>query len=558
MVRVLHEPQFVWNFNPDKKQPVPYQHGHNPGKENLITKFKIMNTKTILVSMITFIFLSTNVNAQKPKEITSVKLDIKQDNPINYKKAQKSVTHSTVTVEGNKINYEAVAGTLILKDKLDTPTLSMSYVAYFKEGDDATKRPITFIYNGGPGSATIWLHMGAWGPQRVYLNDTSRTKAPYKTVNNDYSLLDASDLVFIDAPGTGFGELITKEKGGSGEAKDFFGIDQDAQAFANFITQFITVFNRWNSPKYLFGESYGTFRSAIVSNLLQSQDNVALNGVILLSQLLTYNNMSDAAKEHPGDDQPYILVLPTYAATAWYHHKLPNQPEKLEPLLKEVENFALTEYSQALNQGAMLSSTAFNNIAEKLHNYTGLSVEYIKKANLRVTGPQFAQALLGKEDKITGRLDSRFSGAAMNPLSETAEYDPMDSYIDGAFTATFNNYVRTNLGFGKDLKYKVHGDIPMWDFKRQVGFGAFPNVMNDLAQAMVYNPDLKVMLNMGYFDLGTPYFEGIYEMHHLPMPAALQNNIEYKLYNSGHMVYLHPESLKLLHDNVAKFIGDTH
>lgn len=517
-----------------------------------------MKTKTFFYCLVTFVLFSFSVHAQIKKETTSVKVDIKQNDPINYKKPQKSVTHGTVTVEGSKINYEAVAGTLILKDKLDTPTLSMSYIAYFKDVDDASKRPLTFIYNGGPGSATIWLHMGAWGPQRVYLNDTSRTKAPYKIVNNDYSLLDASDLVFIDAPGTGFGEVITKEKGGSGEPKDFFGIDQDANAFANFITQFISDYNRWNSPKYLFGESYGTFRSAIVSNILQSQENVALNGVILLSQLFNYGNMSDVAKENPGDDQAYMLVLPTYTATAWYHHKLPNQPEKLEPLLKEVENFTLNEYAQALNQGSMLDATAFNNIAEKLHNYTGLPVEYIKKANLRVTGPQFAQTLLGKENKITGRLDSRFSGAAMNPLSEHAEYDPMDSYIDGAFTATFNNYVRSDLGFGKGMKYKVFGDINSWDFKRQKGFGIFPNVMNDLAQAMVYNPDLKVMLNMGYFDLGTPYFEGVYEMHHLPMPAALQKNIEYQFYKSGHMVYLHPESLKLLHDNVAKFIGDTH
>ncbi len=517
-----------------------------------------MKTKTILLNLSALIFLSCTLHAQTQKETTTIKVDIKQDSIINYKKSQKSVTHGSVTVEGNKINYEAVAGTLILKNSLDTPTLSMSYIAYFKEEGDAAQRPLTFIYNGGPGSATIWLHMGAWGPQRVYLDDTSRTKAPYKTVNNDYSLLDASDLVFIDAPGTGFGEVITKEKGGAGKPEDFFGIDQDAHAFANFITQFLSDFNRWNSPKYLFGESYGTFRSAVVSNILQSQENVGLNGVILLSQLLTYGNMTDAAKENPGDDQSYQLALPSYAATAWYHHKLPNQPENLESLLKEVEHFAMNEYAQALNQGSMLDSTAFNNIAEKLHNYTGLPVAYIKKANLRITGPQFEQSLLSDESKITGRLDARFSGAAIDPLGEYADYDPMDSYIDAAFAATFNNYVRTDLGFGKGMKYKVFGDIHSWDFKRQQGFGIFPNVMNDLAQAMIYNPDLKVMLNMGYFDLGTPYFEGMYEMHHLPVPNELQKNIEFHTYYSGHMVYLHPESLKQLHDNVAKFINDTH
>src|SRR5665213_3010430 len=510
-----------------------------------------MKSKTILLLFVLIFSVSLSTNAQGKKME-------KPTGDTTLLKGQKSVTHGTVTVEGNAINYQAVAGTIILKNENDSPTIAMSYVAYFKEGEkDAVQRPITFIYNGGPGSSTIWLHMGAFGPQRVYLNDSTRTKAPFKTVNNNYSLLDASDLVFIDAPGTGFGKIITKQMGGAGDRKDFYGINQDGHAFASFITQFISEYNRWNSPKYLFGESYGTFRSAVVANLLQTEDRVSLNGVILLSQLLTYENMSDAAKSHPGNDLPYQLALPSFAATAWYHHKVPNQPEKLEPFLKEVQDFAMNEYALALNKGALLDSVSFNRIAEKLHNYTGLTVTYIRKANLRVSGPQFEQALLGKEDQVTGRLDSRFSGAAIDPLSEYPEYDPMDSYIDGAFTATFNNYVRTELKFGNNMKYKVYGDVHPWDFKRQ-GYASFPNVMNDLAFAMVYNPDLKVMLNMGYFDLGTPYFEGMYEMQHLPMPVFLQKNIEYDLYYSGHMVYLHPESLKKLHDNVAKFINESH
>jgi carboxypeptidase C (cathepsin A) len=253
---------------------------------------------------------------------------------------------------------------------------------------------------------------------------------------------------------------------------------------------------------------------------------------------------------------PYELALPSFAAVAWYHHKIPNAPEKLEPFLKEVEHFAMNDYALALNKGSLLDSSAFNSIAEKLHNYIGLPVDYIKKANLRVNGPQFEQELLGKTNEITGRLDARFSGSAMDHLSEYAEYDPMDSYIDAAFTATFNNYVRTELKFGKGMKYKNFGDVHPWDMKRK-GYVGFPNVMNDLAHAMIYNPDLKVMLNMGYFDLGTPYFEGMYEMQHLPMPKNLQKNIEYDFYNSGHMVYLHPESLKQLHDNVVKFINST-
>src|SRR5206468_8658025 len=220
--------------------------------------------------------------------------------------------------------------------------------------------------------------------------------------------------------------------------------------------KFLSDYNRWNSPKYLFGESYGTFRSAVVANILETENGVSLNGIILLSQLLTYGNMTEMTTENPGEGLPFELVLPSYAATAWYHHKLPNQPPALEPFLNEVENFALNEYAVALNKGAALDAASFNQIADKLHQYTGLPVEYIRKANLRIIGPQFEQTLLGDSSKITGRLDARFSGAAIDPLSEYAQYDPMDSYIDAAFAATFNNYVRTELGFGKGMKYKVY------------------------------------------------------------------------------------------------------
>lgn len=431
----------------------------------------------------------------------------------------------------------------------------MSYVAYFKTNEDKNTRPITFLYNGGPGSATIWLHMGCFGPQKVFLDENGRTKAPFKTVNNDYSLLDASDLVFIDAPGTGFGEVVTKARGGAGEGKDFFGIDQDAEAFTNFIEKFITENNRWNSPKYVFGESYGTFRSAVVSRMLQER-GIALNGVILLSQLLSYSNMSELASANVGSDLPYVLLLPSFTATAWYHHKLPNQPKDMESLLKEVENFALTDYTLALAKGATLDEITFHNIAKKLHEYTGLDQPLIEKGNLRISGPVFEKNLLGDSSEITGRLDSRFKGESYNPLSGYPEYDPMDSYISPAFTSAFNSYVRDQLHFGDNLQYKTSGNVEPWDFKRR-GYVGFPNVMNDLAQAMIYDPGMKVMLNMGYFDLGTPYFEGVYEMQHLPMPNSLQKNIEFHKYLSGHMVYLHQESLKKLHDNVKDFILKT-
>lgn len=478
-------------------------------------------------------------------------------------KPQKSQTKGSVTVEGKLINYDAVAGTLILKNVKDSATCSVFYTAYFKSAQaDESKRPVTFIYNGGPGSATLWLHIGAFGPQRVVINDTERVLPPYKTVNNDYSLLDASDLVFIDAPGTGGSQIITKDKGGAGTPKEFYGIDEDGKAFSSFITTFLSTYNRWNSPKYLFGESYGTFRSAVVANNLEQQ-GVDLNGVILLSQLLSYNNTSDEAELDPGSELRYELALPSCASTAWYYKKLPNQNITLEALVKEVEEFSLNEYAVALNKGSMLKGAEYDNIVTKLHNYTGLPEAYIRKANLRITGPEFEKTLLADEGKVTGRLDTRFSGYAMDPLAKTPNYDPHGASFEGAFIATFNNYLRTNLNYGKDIEYHAFGNNVggQWDFRHKVPgseMKMYANVMPDLAQAMIFNPKLKVQLNMSYYDLGTPFFEGIYEMQHLPIPAQLQDNISYHIYNSGHMVYLNIPALKELHDNVAKFIGNTN
>ena len=513
-----------------------------------------MKKKLITCFAFTSLLFSGTISAQK-------KPAMKVDSLLT--KPQKSQTKGSVTVEGKLINYDAVAGTLILKNKKDSATCSVFYTAYFKSGQtDQSKRPVTFIYNGGPGSATLWLHIGAFGPQRVVINDTERVLPPYKTVNNDYSLLDVSDLVFIDAPGAGGSKIITKDKGGAGTPKDFYGIDEDGRAFTSFITTFLSTYNRWNSPKYLFGESYGTFRSAVVANNLEQQ-GVDLNGVILLSQLLSYNNTSDGAELDPGNELRYELALPSEAATAWYYKKLPNQNVSLEAFIKEVEEFSLNEYAVALNKGSMLKGAEYDNIVTKLHNYIGLPESYIRKANLRVSGPEFEKTLLADEGKVTGRLDTRFSGYAMDPLGKTPNYDPHGATFEGAFISTFNNYMRTNLNYGKDIEYHAFGDNigGQWDFRHKVpgsGEKMYANVMPDLAQAMVFNPKLKVQLNMSYYDLGTPFFEGIYEMQHLPMPVQLQDNISYNLYKSGHMVYLNIPVLKELHDNVAKFILNTN
>ncbi len=491
-------------------------------------------------------------------------------------KPEESSTDGSVTVGGTRVDYQAVAGTLVVHpkgwddvppkegDKADDDhnpdaEASIFYVAYFKKGVKPETRPVTFLFNGGPGSSTVWLHMGALGPKRVVtLDDSHSPAAPYQLVNNDESLLDASDVVFVDAPGTGFSRIAGKDK-----EKAFWGIDADATAFANFITGFLTKYSRWNSPKYLFGESYGTPRAAVLINMLETERAIDFNGVVLLSQILSFDNSADGPEFNPGVDLPYELALPTYAATAWYHKKLATPPKDLPTLLDEVEHFATNEYALALMQGAALPADQRDAIAAKLHDYTGLPVAYIKKADLRINGGEFEKTLQDDTDMTTGRLDTRFSGPSMDPLSKEADYDPQSAAISSAYVSAFNDYVRKDLKFGEDRIYKPEIDVgQFWDLQHQPP-GApseipqSANVMPDLANAMKYNPNLKILANGGYYDLATPFFEGVYEMRHLPIPAKLQGNIDFKFYESGHMVYAHEAALKQLHDNVAGFIRKT-
>src|SRR5579863_7315265 len=489
--------------------------------------------------------------------------------PPDFKPEQQQ-SKGSVTIGGVAIPYDAYAGTIVVhpkgyddvaqnrdpNDKALQAQASMFYVAYFKSDAKGAPRPVTFLYNGGPGSSTVWLHMGAFGPRRVVTaDDTHTAAAPYSVVNNEFSLLDASDLVFVDAPGTGFSRIAGKDK-----EKAFYGIDADGEAFADFIVQFLAKYGRWNSPKYVFGESYGTTRSAVLANILETEKSFDLNGVILLSQILNFDFSADAPQFNPGVDLPYQLVLPTYAASAWYHKKLPGGQRDLPGLLEEVEHFAMNDYALALGAGATLKPDQRKAIAEKLHSYTGLPVDYIVKSDLRVNAGQFEKNLQDESDMTTGRLDTRFSGPSFDPLSKEAEYDPQSAAISSAYVSAFNDYVRKDLKFGEGREYKPEIEVfRWWSFQhKQPGMRfAFPgvaNVMPDLAMAMKYNPQLKVMLNAGYFDLATPFFEGVYEMRHLPIPQKLQSNIEFKFYESGHMVYAHQASLKELHDNVATFI----
>jgi len=519
----------------------------------------------------------------------------KNEEASTHFSAEQQRSAGSVTVAGHTINYVAYAGTIVVhpkgwddvpqnapsdEEKTAPPEASMFYVAYFKvpEGgaaaphgkgsagsaaaDELTAvsspaRPLTFLYNGGPGSSTVWLHMGAFGPRRVVTDDHEQTPpAPYRLVNNEYSLLDASDVVFIDAPGTGFSRIAGKDRD-----KAFYGVDPDAWAFSDFIVQFLSKYGRWNSPKYLFGESYGTTRSGALSYLLETNRDINFNGVMLLSQILNYDLSADAPQFNPGVDMPYQLALPTYAATAWYHHKLPGAQRELAPLLQEVEQFAMNEYQHALNASTALSSDERDRVVAKLHEYTGLPEEYIRTANLRINGGEFEKSLEGSE-LTTGRLDTRFVGPTLDPLSEEAEYDPQSAAISSAYVSSFNDYVRKQLHYGQDKLYKPEIETPHWNFQHVAPGTNEPlqqstNVMPDLAAAMKMDPQLHVLLNAGYFDLATPFYEGVYEMQHLDIPESLRGNIQLEFYESGHMVYAHEPALKQMHDNVAAFIQRT-
>lgn len=474
---------------------------------------------------------------------------------LDFPKIQENTTtQGSLSLKGSTIHYRTTIGVQPILDKSEQDTIAqISFTAYVREqAGEASKRPVTFIFNGGPGSSTLWLHMGSFGPKRVHIEGTEHSRAPYQLRDNAYSLLDVSDLVFIDAPGTGFGRVK------KGQEQEFYGIDQDAAAFAKFVRNFLTEENRWNAPKFIFGESYGTLRAALLASVLQESYSIDVNGVILLSQILDYNNTIDGPDPEYGNGRAYQLALPTYAATAWYHHKLPNRPDDLRSFLNQVEDFAMTKYALALNKGRHLDARTFDEIAEKLHEYTGLPVAYIKKANLRIKGNQFRQQLLSEEGKGIGNLDTRFQGPILNPLAEKMSNDPQSDAISSAYVSLFNTYVLNDLNYGKLRSYRTslygHGSVD-WDWEHKGNFGRV-NVMGDLAKTMKKNDRLKVLMIGGYYDIATPYFEAIYELDQLPLPKALFANISYKLYESGHMVYVNDEFAEKLATDVRAFIRE--
>jgi carboxypeptidase C (cathepsin A) len=462
-----------------------------------------------------------------------------------------AISHHTLLVGGKPLAYTARAGTITLRNDQDQPTARIFYVAYTVEG---SHRPVTFLYNGGPGSSTMWLHMGSFGPMRVETGDGTLTgPPPYRVVPNDLTLLDTTDLVFIDMPNTGFGRIV-----GAGKPKDFFDVDRDVQAFGQFIERYITAFSRWNSPKFLYGESYGTTRTGALVNYLQN-DGVGFNGIILQSSFLNAGlDFYDDNSPIGGNDWVYAFYLPTEAASAWYHHALPGAPASLEQLLPDVEHFAMTEYMDALAKGAAISRSEYEDVVAKLHRYSGLSEQFVRNSNLRVPYGRFEQELFRNQGTVVGRLDGRFQTPTTDRPADQPAWDPTDAAIDYPFTTAVNQYIRNDLGYGTPLlyhtgTYDLIGQNGNWDSKHNGN--PTTNVMPDLSAAMTYNPRLRVFSANGYYDFATPYFETVYALNHLAIEPSLQKNITYGFYESGHMIYLEPTSMRRLHDDLERWYG---
>ncbi len=466
--------------------------------------------------------------------------------------APDAVTHHTLALGTRTLDYTARAGTIVLHNDAGAPTGSMFYVAYTLDGGAPARRPVTFLYNGGPGSSTMWLHMGSFGPVRVATDPEANVTSgpPYRLVSNQETLLDRSDLVFVDMPDTGFGRIF-----GAGTPKTFFGVDTDVSAFAQFVERYISAFGRWNSPKFLYGESYGTTRSAALVNVLQ-QAGVTINGVVLQSSILNFGLAFGRNGDIGGNDDTFVFYLPTEAATAWYHRTLPDAPSSLPAFLDEVRAFSLGEYADALARGSTLPLATYNEIVAKLHRYTGLPAQFIRNSNLRVPYPRFETELLRQGGRVVGRLDSRYAMQSLDPLSNDPDDDAASAAISGPYGAAVNQYIRSDLGYHTSLLYQQNAydairESGGWENKHNGN--PLTDVSPDLAAAMVYDPHLRVFSANGYYDFATPYSATLFTLNHLGLDAPLRQNITYGFYQSGHMMYLVPSALAQLHDDLERW-----
>ncbi len=461
-------------------------------------------------------------------------------------------THHSIKVGGRTLKYTATAGTLTIRDNAGKPTQSIFYTADTLDGAPGSRRPVTFLYNGGPGSASLWLRMGSFGPTRIQTGSPDYIRpAPFDYGTNPDTLLGTTDLVFIDAPGTGYSRALGDAKG-----SDFYGVDEDADAFARAITRYVTKFGRWDSPKFLFGESYGTTRSGALAYQLQER-GVSLNGVMLLSSIMNYG------RRQPGLDQDFLNYLPSYAATAWYHHKMANPPATVAEAAAEARAFAEGPYASALAKGQTISPEERSRIAEQMSKLIGLSPQFIENADLRVSLSQFRKELLRNQRETVGRFNSRYTGVDPDASGDSPDFDASDVAISGAFIGTLHNYLANDLGYETSLQYRLSARDEKgfdWDWKHKAPGRGWPmnnpNTALDLAAAMRMNPYLKVLSLNGWYDMATPFFGTEFDLDHMMLEPAQQRNLEFRYYPSGHMVYLNPEALHQMRLDVERFIDE--
>lgn len=456
------------------------------------------------------------------------------------------VTKNVVLLDGQPLSYMATTGNMVLKDAQGKDKASIFYVSYQKdlEDDQQKHRPITFCFNGGPGSSSIWLHMGVLGPKKVAIGDLTYTDPPYTWENNPHSILDVTDLVFIDPVSTGYSRAAPDE-----DLKQFHGVEGDVRWVAEFIRQYTTRNGRWGSPKFIAGESYGTTRAASLASYLHTEHNLYLNGVVLISSILNFQTIHDS---NLSNDLPFILYLPTMTAAAWYHKKLPEDLQKdLFSSLNKAEKFALGEYATALMYGDLIDPKLRQEMVQKLANLTGISAELIDRSNLRITPSRFSKELLRDSRRVVGRFDARYVGVDLNPMSTCMEFDPSADAIFGPFTAIFNEYVRQELKWKKDQEYVIIADVQPWDFGKAKN--QYLNVGAHLKEVMTKNPALRIFVGSGIFDLATPYFATDYTFNHLGLDPVLKKHVGINYYEAGHMMYLHPPSLSKLKQDLKEW-----
>ncbi|HTS45798.1 MAG TPA: hypothetical protein VMH01_15465 [Puia sp.] len=468
------------------------------------------------------------IQAQKPD------LNNKQQPELVTVPGQLATTNNSVIISGKKIDYTAKAGYADLRNDTGKTIAKIFFVYYRKDGEEPGKRPVTFAFNGGPGSSSVWLHLGVLGPRRVLLADDGTSLGPpYQYVNNEYSWLDKTDIVFIDPVSTGYSTPASGEN-----PNQFHGYVEDVRSVGSFIRYFLSKYERWASPKFLAGESYGTTRAAGLSEYLQGNYRIFLNGIFLISAILNFGT----ADYYTGNDLPAALYIPSYTAAAWYHKKLaPALQADLQQALKESEQFATGEFASALLKGETLSDDEKNKLAEKMSYYTGLSKEYCLENNLRVPTDRFYKELRRKDGLTIGRLDARFTGRDFDDAGETPDFDPSFVNIDGPFTSAINDYFEKELNFREEKPYNIFGNVYPWNFNNVQN--RFLNVAEELRSAMTKNPSLKVFVGAGYYDFATPYFIARYDVEHMFLRPELQQNIQFHYYQAGHMFYINKPSL---------------